>query len=82
MFNSTLITLENSLLNPHIGGLPVRQEKRKKINNKIYFLCTSGSMAVGLLRKPTCKVVGSVVGAWELMVFPSLATAMEDIMAI
>lgn len=62
MFNSTLITLENSLLNPHTGGLPVTQKKRKKVNNKIYFLCTSGSMTVGLLCKPTSKIVGSVVG--------------------
>lgn len=61
MFNSTLITLENSLLNPHTGGLPVTQKKRKKVNNKIYFLCISGSMTVGLLCKPTSKIVGSVV---------------------
>jgi len=49
MFNLRLETPENSFLNLHTGGLPVRQGKRKKLNNKMYFQCTSGSNVVGLI---------------------------------
>lgn len=57
MFNSRLETPENSFLTLHMGGLPVRQGKRKKLNNKMYFQCTSGSNAVGLIAiNPSLKM--------------------------
>lgn len=51
MFNSRLEILENSFLNLHIGGLPVRQGKRKKLN-KINFEGTSVSYVAGLMCRP------------------------------
>lgn len=56
----------------------MRQKKEEELN-KIYFVCTSGSKVVGLIHKPTSKVVSSVVEAWGFMVFPSLAAGAKTL---